>query len=143
MKKEVIIIASRNRPDVWQLGPCLAQQQLILVPCETTEEIIDLLDTLPRCGVTISLVVIEPAVLKGIGDDLAAHLGCCSPDVPFTLLAETDMESGVVLTFKQICSGRQPFRQDKNRLTDILKENGITMASPEHLRGKVLEEAAF
>lgn len=130
MERQVIIIADKNKLRAGELRPCMGQQELSLVPCETAEEIIELLDLLPLCGARVSLVVIEPEILKDATEDLVTTLSKCAPDVPFTLLPDVDLTADVAEKFEQICSHRGQLKPDENWLTDVLKKVGVEIAYP-------------
>ena len=125
--KEVIIVAGENKFDIEQLRDRLREEGYSSTACETAEEIIEELDIMPICSVHVPLVVIEPAILKDIFDDLVDRLSECALDVPFTLLAGTDLSIDVTEKFKLICARRAQFKLESNRLTNILKEAGVTI----------------
>ncbi len=131
MERQVIIIADKNklRPD--ELKPGLGQQELSLVPCETVEEIIELLDVLPLCGAKVPLVVIEPEILKDASEDLVSTLSKCAPDVPFAISPEANLTADVAEKFGQICSHRGQLKTDQNWLTDVLKKVGVEITCPQ------------
>ena len=125
--KEVIIVAGENRLDVERLRDRLREEGYNSTACEMAEEIIEELDIMPICSVHVPLVVIEPAILKDISDDLVERLSECAPDVPFTLLAGVDLEGDLAEKFEQICAHREQFKPESNRLTDVLKEAGVAV----------------
>lgn len=125
--KEVIIVAGENRFDVERLRDRLREEDYSSTACETAEEIIEELDIMLLCSVHVPLVVIEPAILKGISDDLVDRLSECEPDVPFTLLAGADLAADVAEKFERICARRAQFKLESNRLTNILKEAGVAV----------------
>jgi hypothetical protein len=125
--KEVIIIAGENKFDIERLRDRLREEGYNSTACEMAEEIIEELDIMPICSVHVPLVVIEPAILEGISDDLVERLSECAPDVPFILLAGADLEGDLAEKFKQICAHREHFTPESNRLTDILKEAGVAV----------------
>jgi len=125
--KEVIIIAGENKLDIERLRDCLREEGYSSTACEMAEEIIEELGIMPICSVHVPLVVIEPAILKDISDDLVERLSECAPDVPFTLLAGADLEADVAEKFELICAHREQFKPESNRLTDVLKEAGVAV----------------
>ena len=125
--KEIIIIAGENKFDIEQLRDRLREEGYRSVACEIAEEIIKELDIMPICSVHVPLVVIEPAILKDISDDLVERLSECAPDVPFTLLAGVDLAADVAEKFELICARREQFKPESNRLTDVLKEAGVAV----------------
>jgi len=125
--KEIIIIAGENKFDIERLRDCLREEGYNSTACEMAEEIIEELDIMPICSVHVPLVVIEPAILKDISDDLVERLSECAPDVPFTLLAGVNLEGDLAEKFEQICAHREQFKPESNRLTDVLKEAGVAV----------------
>lgn len=125
--KEVIIVAGENRLDVEQLRDCLREEGYSSTACEMAEEIIEELDIMLFCSVEVPLVVIEPTILKDISDDLVERLSECAPDVPFTLLSGADLAADLAEKFELICAHREQFKPESNRLTDVLKEAGVTV----------------
>lgn len=125
--KEVIIVAGENKLDVERLRDCLREKGYNSTACEMAEEIIEELDIMPICSVHVPLVVIEPAILKDISDDLVERLSECAPEVPFTLLAGADLTGDLAEKFELICAHRDQFKPESNRLTDVLKEAGVAL----------------
>ena len=125
--KEVIIVAGENKFDIEQLRDRLREEGYSSTACETAEEIIEELDIMPICSVHVPLVVIEPAILKDISDDLVDRLSECALDVPFTLLAGTDLPTDVAEKFERICARRGQFKLESNQLTNVLKEAGVAI----------------
>ena len=125
--KEVIIVAGENKFDIEHLRDRLRDEGYSSTACEMAEEIIEELDIMPICSVHVPLVVIEPAILEDISDDLVDRLSECAPDVPFTLLAGTDLPADVAEKFELICAHREQFKPESNRLTNILKEAGVAI----------------
>ncbi len=125
--KEVIIIAGENKFDIEQLRDRLRDEGYNSTACEMAEEIIEELDVMPICNVHVPLVVIEPAILKDISDDLVDRLSECALDVPFTLLAGTDLSTDVTEKFERICARRIQFKLESKQLTNILKEAGVAI----------------
>jgi hypothetical protein len=130
MERQVIIVADKSKLRAGELRPCPGEQELSLVPCETAEEIIELLDVLPLCGAKVPLVVIEPEILKDATEDSVTNLSKCAPDVPFTLLPEANLTADVAEKFEQICSHREQLKPDENWLIDMLKKVGVEIAYP-------------
>ncbi len=125
--KEIIIVAGENKFDIERLRDRLREEGYNSTTCEMAEEIIEELDIMPICSVHVPLVVIEPAILKDISDDLVERLSECAPDVPFTLLAGVNLEGDLAEKFEQICAHREQFKPESNRLTDVLKEAGVAV----------------
>ena len=125
--KEVIIVAGENRFEIERLRDCLKEEGYSSIACETVEEIIEELGIMPICSVHVPLVVIEPVILEDISDDLVDRLSECALDVPFTLLAGTDLSTDVTEKFELICAHRAQFKLESNRLTNILKEAGVAI----------------
>lgn len=125
--KEVIIVAGENKFDIERLRDRLRDEGYSSTACEMAEEIIEELDIMPICSVHVPLVVIEPAILKDISDDLVGRLSECALDVPFTLLTGTDLAADVAEKFELICAHREQFKPESNRLTNILKEAGVAI----------------
>lgn len=119
--KEMVLIASENSFNVTWLRQCLRDEGYSSVPCETAEEIIEELNTLPRCGVYVPVVVVEPEILKNISDDIVTRLSKCATDVPFVPLDG----GGSLETFERICAHRAKFERDGNPLAKVLEEAGI------------------
>ncbi len=125
--KEVIIVAGENKFDIERLRDRLREEGYNSTACEIAEEIIEELSIMPICSVHVPLVVIEPAILEDISDDLIERLSECAPDVPFTLLAGADLASDLAEKFELICAHRDQFKPESNRLTDVLKEAGVAL----------------
>lgn len=126
--KEIIIIAGENKFDIERLRDRLREEGYSSTACEMVEEIIEELEIMPICSVHVPLVVIEPAILEDISDDLVDRLSECAPDVPFTLLAGADLAADVAEKFELICAHREQFKPESNLLTNILKEAGVEVA---------------
>ncbi len=125
--KEVIIVAGENKFDIEQLRDRLRDEDYSSTACEIAEEIIEELEIMLLCSVHVPLVVIEPVILEDISDDLVDRLSECALDVPFTLLAGTDLPTDVAEKFELICAHRGQFKPESNRLTNILKEAGVAI----------------
>ncbi len=125
--KEVIIVAGENKFDIERLRDCLKEEGYSSIACETAEEIIEELGIMPICSVHVPLVVIEPVILEDISDDVVDRLSECALDVPFTLLAGTDLSTDVTEKFERICARRIQFKLESNQLTNILKEAGFAV----------------
>lgn len=119
--KEMIVIAGENSFNVAWLRQCLREEGYSSVPCETAEEIIEELDTLPSCGVYVPVVVVELEILKDINDDLVSRLSKCATEVPFVPLDG----GGPLETFERICEHRAKFERDGNPLAKVLEEAGV------------------
>jgi hypothetical protein len=125
MKKEVVIIASENESVVEELKDCLRGAGYSSIVCETTEELVEELDIMQLCSVYVFLVVIEPAILENVSDDLISRLSECALYVPFTILDGCDLTADLAERFVQICVHRGQFKQESNQLTDVLKGAGV------------------
>jgi len=121
VEKKALIIAGKNKFDAERLRPCLVRQEITLVPCETAEQVLDLLDILPLCGAPVSLVLFEPGILNAMSDDLAARLSKCSTQVPFTLLTDDTLETDLAEKFERICANRVKFKREGNPLIEIIE----------------------
>jgi len=126
--KEIIIVAGKNRVKVGWLRRYLRQRNYHSIPCKTAKAIIDELNVLPTCGGRVSLVVVDPAILEDISDDLVARLDECALDVPFILLDRTELSDDLTDTFEQICTCRAKFMVEQNHLADVLQQAGVEMA---------------
>jgi len=121
--KEMIIVAGENTFNVAWLKRCLRDGHYSSILCETAEEIIEELETLPTCGVHVPLVIIESEILKNISDKLINRLRECKPEVPFILLDEENLPE----TNELICANRANFEWDGNPLTKVLEGAGIEL----------------
>jgi len=121
--KEMIIVAGENTFNVAWLKRCLKDGHYNSILCETTEEIIEELETLPTCGVHVPLVIIESEILKNISDELINRLRECKPEVPFILLDEENL----LQTNELICANRAKFEWDGNPLTMVLEGAGVEL----------------
>lgn len=121
--KEMIIVAGENRFDVAWLIRCLRDEGYSSISCETAEEVIEELGTLPTCGVFVPLVVIEPTILKNISNDVVNQLSECAPEVPFILLDEENSPEA----FELICANRAKFEWEGNPLAKTLEEAGVAV----------------
>ncbi|HUU18751.1 MAG TPA: hypothetical protein VMW72_16495 [Sedimentisphaerales bacterium] len=119
--KEMIIVAGENTFNVAWLKHCLKERHYSSILCETVEEIIEELETLPTCGVYVPLVLIESEILKNISDELINRLRECKPEVPFILLDEENLPE----TNELICANRAKFEWDGNPLTKVLEGAGV------------------
>lgn len=120
--KEMIVVAGENRFDVAWLIRCLRDEGYSSIPCETMEEVVEELNTLPNCGVNVPLVVIQPKILRNISEDVVNRLSECAPDVPFILL---DQENSPPEAFEQICANRVKFEWEGNPLAKTLEVAGV------------------
>ena len=121
--KEIIIIAGTNRFNVTWLRYCLRDENYSSILCETAEEIIEELETLPTCGVYVPLVLIESEILKNISDELISRLSECAPEVPFILLNEENS----LETFEPMCAQRAEFEWEGNPLAKVLEGAGVEL----------------
>jgi len=121
--KEIIIIAGENKFNVAWLRSCLRDEGYSSIFCETVEEIIEELETLPTCGVHIPLALIESEILKKINDELINRLRECKPEVPFIVLDEENLPE----TNELICANRAKFEWDGNPLTKVLEGAGVEL----------------
>lgn len=119
--KEMVIVAGENGFDVAWLIRCLRDEGYSSIPCETMEEVIEELSTLPTCGVFVPLVVIQPTILKNISNDVVNQLSECAPEVPFILLDQENSPE----TFELICAHRTKFEWERNPLAKTLEEAGV------------------
>ncbi len=119
--KEIIIIAGENTFNVAWLKHCLKDGHYNSILCETAEEIIEELQTLPTCGVHVPLVIIESEILKNISDELVNRLRECEPEVPFIVLDEENL----LQTNELICANRAKLEWDGNPLTKVLEGAGV------------------
>ncbi len=136
--KEIIIIAGENRFKVAWLRQCLKEEHHRSILCETVEEIIEELETLPTCGVYVPLVLIESEILKNISDELVNQLSKCAPEVPFMMLDEEDSPE----TIEYICAHRVKFEREGNPLTKVLEGAGIelTCAPASNKQGREMDK---
>ncbi|MCK4819224.1 hypothetical protein KA005_25855 [bacterium] len=121
--KEMIIIAGENTFNVAWLKHCLKGEHYSSILCETVEEIIEELETLPTCGVHIPLALIESEILKNTSDELINRLRECKPEVPFILLDEENLPE----TNELICANRAKFEWNGNPLTKVLEGAGVEL----------------
>lgn len=127
--KEIIIVAGQNKLDVGWLRRSLREQGYSSIPCKTAKEIIEELNILPTCDAPVSLVVIEPEILRSLSSDLVAGLSECALDVPFLLFNEVDVADDLMEVFEKIGEYRMKFRLQQNpALADVLREAGIEVA---------------
>jgi len=125
MEKELIIIVSENDSDVEELKNCLRGAGYSSIVCKTAEGLFEELDIMQLCSVYVSLVVIEPGILKDVSDNLLRRLSECAPRVPFAILDREDLTADLAERFVQICVHRGQFKQESNQLTDVLKGAGV------------------
>ena len=121
--REIIIIAGENKFNVAWLRSCLRDEGYSSIFCETVEEIIEELETLPTCGVYVPLVIIEPEILKNISDEVLNRLRACAPEFPFVLLDEENVPQAN----EWICLKRAKFELEGNPLTKVLEGAGIEL----------------
>ena len=119
----MIIVAGENTLNVTWLRSCLREEGYSSIFCETVEEIIEELETLPTCGVYVPLVLIESEILKNISDELVNQLTKCALEVPFILLNEENS----LETFEPMCAHRAKFEWEGNPLAKVLEEAGVEL----------------
>ena len=122
--KEIIIVAGECSFDIVWLRGCLAGRGYSAIQCETAEEVIGELRTLPARGVNVQLVIIKPTMLENIDDDVVNHLSECAPEVPFILLDKTDSPE----IFERICAHRVKFEWETHPLAKTLEGAGIEVS---------------
>ena len=124
--KEIIIVAGKDKADVCWVRHCLREKDYNSIPCKTAEQIVEEMEILPTCGASVSLVIIDPEILRDINDDLITKLSDYALDVPILLLDETNVPDDLAEIFEKICEYRTGFRQEQNpELADVLKETGV------------------
>ena len=127
--KEIIIVAGKSKSDICWLRHCLRVNGYSSIPCKSVEQIIEELEILPTCGVTVSLVIIEPEILSDIGDDLVAKLTDLALDVSFLLSRGGIVEADWAETFEKICEYRTQFKHEHNpKLAEALMETDVEVA---------------
>ncbi|MHC4558527.1 MAG: hypothetical protein ACYTFW_18580 [Planctomycetota bacterium] len=119
--KEIIIVASDNSCNVAWLRQCLRDGGYSSIACKTAERIIEGLTSLPTCGLSVPLVLIESEVLKNISNGLTDQLSECAPEVPFILLDEGNSQE----TFERICARRAKFEWDGSPLAQAIEGAGV------------------
>lgn len=122
--KEMVIVAGENKFDLSWLRNCLRDEGYSSIPCETAEDVVEELGTLPDYGVFVPVVVIEPIMLKNLSEDVISQLSECAPDVPFVLL---DHDSSSDL-FERICANRAKFEWKGNPLAKTLEGAGVEVS---------------
>jgi len=127
--KEVIIVAGDKQLDVGSIRACLGHLECTTVPCETAEEIVDLLDLFPLCSVRTLLVLIEPGILKDISEQLLERLSKCSLDVPFVLVGEGDSQVDLGDKFERICADRVKLVPDRNPVAKVIEKTRMAIVS--------------
>lgn len=123
--KEIIIVAGKCSFDIVWLRGCLDDRGYSSIQCETAEEVIEELQTLPASGVNVQLVIIKPTMLENIDDDIVNRLSACAPEVPFVLLDETDSPE----IFERICAHRTKYELETSPLAKTLEGAGIYIFS--------------
>jgi len=119
--KEMVIVAGKNTFNVAWLKHCLKDGHYSSILCETVEEIIEELETLPTCRVHIPLVLIESEILKNTSNEMINRLRECKPEVPFIVLDEENLPQ----TNELICANRAKFEWNGNPLTKVLEGAGV------------------
>ena len=123
--KEIIIVAGKSKGDVCGLRHCLKEKDYNSIPCKSAEQIIEEMEILPTCDATVPLVIIDPEILRDIGDAVIARLSDFALDVPF-LLANEEVQADLAEIFERICEYRTVFKQEQNpELADVLRESGV------------------
>ena len=119
--KEKITVAGESNFGVAWLRHCLRNECYSSIPCETAEEIIEELSVLPTCDVYVSLVIIEPAILKRISNQVVTRLSECAPEILFILLDQENSPEA----FELICANRAKFEWEGNPLAKTLERAGV------------------
>lgn len=124
--KEIIVVAGKTKGNVCWLRHCLREKGYDSIPCKSVEQIIEEMEILPTCDATVPLVIIEPEILRDIGDDVIGRLSDFSLDVPFLLANEQKEQTDLAEIFDKICEYRTVFKQkQKPELADVLRESGV------------------
>jgi len=124
--KEMIVVAGSNKVDVCWLRRCLRERGYSSIPCKTARKLIEELEILPTCDVSVPLVIIQPDILRDVSDDLIARLSDFSLDIPFLLAGEEDLQADMAEIFEKICEYRTGFRSEQNpELAEVLKDSGV------------------
>jgi len=125
---ETIMMAGVNNSEISRLSYFLAGRGYVSVLCKTVKDIIKELRTLQVCGIRVSLVMIEPAILEAINNNLVSGLSKYVLDVPFILIDVAEIPNDLMEIFEKICVHRKKLRIGENRLANILREVGIELA---------------
>jgi len=124
--KEIIIVAGKSKTDVCRLRRCLRERGCSSIPCNTAKKLMEELNVLPTCDVSVPLVIIHPDVLIDVSSDLIAWLSDFALDIPFLLAGEKELQADSFEVFEKICEYRTGFRTEQNpELAEILKDNGV------------------
>lgn len=124
--KEIIVVAGKTKGNVCWLRHCLREKGYDSIPCKSVEQIIEEMEILPTCDATVPLVIIEPEILRDIGDDVIGRLSDFSLDVPFLLANEQKEQTDLAEIFDKICEYRTVFKQkQKPELAGVLRESGV------------------
>lgn len=124
--KEMIVVAGSNKIDVCRLRKCLRERGYSSIPCKTAKKLVEELEVLPTCDVSVPLVIIEPDILRDVSDDLIARLSDFALDIPFLLAGEEELQADSVEIFEKICEYRTRFRTEQNpELAEVLKDSGV------------------
>jgi len=127
--EELIIVAGKNKGDVYWIRHCLREKDYNSIPCKSAEQIIEEMEILPTCDATVPLVIIEPEILRNISDDVIARLSDFALDVPFLFANEQEVQADLAEIFDKICEYRTVFKQEQNpELADVLRESGVEVA---------------
>lgn len=124
--KEIIIVAGKTKGDVCRLRHCLKEKGYSSIPCKSAEQILEELKILPTCDAKVSLMIIEPEILRNISDDSIARLNDFPLDIPFLLVSKQEVQVELAEIFNRICEYRTVFKQEQNpELTSVLTKSGI------------------
>ena len=126
--KEMIVVAGSNKVDVCWLRRSLRERRYSSIPCRTAQKLIEELEVLPTCDVSVPLVIIEPDILRDVSDDLIARLSDFALDTPFLLAGEAELQADLAEIFEKICEYRTGFRTEQNpELAEVLKDSGVEL----------------
>jgi len=124
--KEIIVVAGKNKADVYLLRHRLRDGNYNSIPCKSAEQILEELEILPTCDASVPLVVMSPEILRDISENIICRLTACAPSIPFLLLKKSDTVTDLTERFERISEYRVQFgRQQNLELADILKESGV------------------
>jgi len=87
-----IFVAGESEVNVGRIYNHVTKQGYSSIPCKTVQAIIEELKVLTGCGEHVSLVIIEPEMLKNINNKLAAELLRCFIQNPFHLTIMNSMK---------------------------------------------------
>lgn len=127
--EEIIIVAGKSKSDVYSLRRCLREKDYNSISCNSAEKIIEEIEILPTCDATVSLVIMEPEILRDISNDVIAKLTDIALDVPFLLANKQEAQSDLVEIFDNICEYRIAFKEEQNpELAEVFREIGVEVA---------------